>query len=95
MDSKLRPGETSWLGIFLLAELFAVLLRLGIHKSFASGANDVVVVQQRDESLKSMATHYQNGYSLPKGPVLLSPNTFFKALMDAFSNASPVEDRYN
>jgi hypothetical protein len=28
MDSKLRPGETCWLGIFLLAELFAVLLRL-------------------------------------------------------------------
>jgi hypothetical protein len=43
MDSKLRPGETCWLGIFLLAELFAVLLRMGIHKSFVSGANDVVL----------------------------------------------------
>ena len=33
----------------------------------------------------------QNGYSLPKGPVFLSPKTFAKALVDALSNPSPVK----
>ena len=33
----------------------------------------------------------QNGYSLPKGPVFLSPKTFAEALVDALSNPSPVK----
>ena len=88
--SKSRSEETRWLGIFLLAG-FVVFLGLGIHKSleFASGTIDVVVVQQSDGSLKPMAAHYQNGHSLQKGPVFLSPNNFAEALMDALSSLSP------
>ena len=33
----------------------------------------------------------QNGYSLPPGPVFMSPKTFAEALVDALSNPSPVK----
>ena len=33
----------------------------------------------------------QHGYSLPKGPVFMSPKTFAEALVDAMSDPSPVK----
>ena len=33
----------------------------------------------------------QNGYSLPKGPVFMSPKTFAEALVDAMSDPSKVK----
>lgn len=33
----------------------------------------------------------QNGYSLPKGPVFMSPKTFSEALVDAMSDPSKVK----
>merc|ERR1711997_1095567 len=33
----------------------------------------------------------QNGYSLPKGPVFMSPKTYAEALIDAMTNPAPVK----
>ena len=52
-------------------------------------------MQQSDGSLKSMAAHYQNSFSLRKGPVFLSPNNFAEALIDSLSSPSPVKTDTN